>query len=99
MTLDEKIKILDKLRGDMSATERRSRELNTFASYSGGHGFKFRPETGYPDRFFVVFHVISEMDLKLKHDRFLPHPLPFIIHLSSFLSTLLTLSYRESVVK
>jgi hypothetical protein len=59
MTLDEKIKILDKLRGDMSATERRGRELNTFASYSGGHGFKFRPETGYPDSFFVVFRCPS----------------------------------------
>jgi len=37
--------------------------------------------------------------LKLGHDRFLPNPFQFIIHLSPFHSTLYSLSYWKSVVK
>jgi hypothetical protein len=37
--------------------------------------------------------------LKIGHDRFLPNPFQFIIHLSSFHSTLYSLSYWKGVVK
>jgi hypothetical protein len=42
------------------ATERRGRVVNATASYSGGPGFKSRhPETGYSNRFFVVFPITT----------------------------------------
>jgi hypothetical protein len=61
-------------------------------------------ETGYPGWKFSSFSSVPPgkfrySTLKLGHDRFLPHRLQFIIHLTSFHSTLHNLSYWESIVK
>jgi hypothetical protein len=65
--------------------------------------WNYGPETGYPYwefcDFSEFFQYISGYYFKLGHDRFLPHPLQFIIHLSPFNSTLYNLSYWERVVK
>jgi len=46
------------------------------------------PDTGSVDRIFAVSishaRQIPQQYLKLCHDPFLPHPFPFIIHVSSY---------------
>jgi hypothetical protein len=47
-------------------------------------------ETGYPDEGFSWLSSVppgkfQDSNFKLVHDRFLPHPLQFIIHISSFI--------------
>jgi hypothetical protein len=80
-------------------TERR-RVVNTPASYSGGPGFKRRPGDRLSWlRVFVVFLSPSrptrESALKLGHDRFLPKPFQYVIHLLPLQSTLYSLSFRK----
>jgi hypothetical protein len=54
-------------------------------------GSNHGPETGYPDRVFVVFlepsRQMRHSTLKLGHDHFVPNLSQFIIHLSPFHST------------
>jgi hypothetical protein len=60
------------------------------------------PDMSYPDwRFSWVSSVPPGKcrDSKLGHDRFLPHPFQFIIHLSPFHSTLCNLSYWKIILK
>jgi hypothetical protein len=56
-------------------------------------GSNLESETGYPDQgSFVVFlsssKRIPDSPVKLGHDRFLPNPFQFIVHLSPYYSTL-----------
>jgi hypothetical protein len=67
-------------------------------------GSNHGPETGYPDLGFSLFSLVPsgkfrDSTLQLGHDSFLQHPLQFITHVSSFHSTLCSLSYWESVFK
>jgi hypothetical protein len=70
---------------EQNKAERRDRVVNTPTSHSGSPGLKSQPV----DRLswleiFVVFLSPPgngwDSTLKLRHDRFLPHPLQFIIH-------------------
>jgi hypothetical protein len=57
-------------------------------------GSNLDPETGCPDRDYMVFSVppgkFRKRTSKLGHDHFLPHPFQFIIYLSSLHSALCT---------
>jgi hypothetical protein len=78
---------------EFSDTQRYSRVVKTPVSYSEGSGFRSRPggrvywlrfswfSSAFPDE-------CPHSTLKLIHDRFLPNSFQFIIHLSSFHSTL-----------
>jgi hypothetical protein len=61
-------------------------------------GWNFGPETCYPNWGFLWFPSVPPgkcwySTLKLGHDRFLPHPFYFIIHMSSFHSALYNLNF------
>jgi hypothetical protein len=67
-------------------------------------GSNLGPETGYTNCGFSWISSVppvkyKDSTLKLGHERLLPHLLQFIIHLSTFHSTLHSLSYRQSVSK
>jgi hypothetical protein len=57
--------------------------VNTPASFSGGSGFRYLPETGHPNKYVVVFLGPSTQMpgyyLELGHDRFLPCPFSCIV--------------------
>jgi hypothetical protein len=84
-------------------TLRHDRMINTPASYTGGTKFQSRP------RYWLFLGVswfssilpgkYRDTTLKLGHDRFLPNPLHFINHFSTFHSTLCNLCYWKRVVK
>jgi hypothetical protein len=82
---------------------RRGRVVNIPASYSGGPEFYSRPKIYLDWDFSCIFSVpLDEFrgsSLKLGHDRCLPTPFKFIIHLSPYFSTLHSLSHWKSVVK
>jgi hypothetical protein len=83
-------------------TECHGRVVNILALYSGGPEFKSQPGDWLSWlRSFAVFLSPSRQMLgyylKLYHDCFLPNPFQFIIHLSSFHSTLHSLRYWNSV--
>jgi hypothetical protein len=84
-------------------TGRRGWVVSTPASYSGGPRFNSWSGAGYPDCGFFVFSSVPpgncwDSTFTLGQYRFLPHPFQFIIHLSSFHSTLYCLA-TESFVK
>jgi hypothetical protein len=59
------------------------------------------PETGYRDWGFPWVSSVSpgkcwDSTLKLDHDRFLPHSLQFIVHISTLYSTLYNLTHRKA---
>jgi hypothetical protein len=73
--------------------ESHSRVVNTPDSYSGSPGFKSRPGYRLPWLRFPWFSSVPpgefrDSTLTLGHDRFLPNPSQFIVHLSPFHSTL-----------
>jgi hypothetical protein len=88
----------DLLLRDSHTTACRGRVVNTPASYSGGPGFKIsaRRPAILAEVFRGFFSVPSgeciDSALKLGYNRFLPNPFQFIIHLSSFHSSLYSLS-------
>jgi hypothetical protein len=81
-------------------TERRGQVVRTRISFSGGPGFKSCPGDwlSWLD-FFVVFfshpRQIPGHYLKLNHDRFLPHPVQFIVHKRPCNSTLHDISKNK----
>jgi hypothetical protein len=84
----------------MPCTERCGRVVNTPASYSGFPRFKSQ-FGGWLSRQLFTFYLcpsrqVPSLYLKLDHDRFLPHPFQFTIHLLSSHSTLYSLSCQES---
>jgi hypothetical protein len=85
-------------------TERRSPLVNTPASCSGGPGSDLVPKTGCPDWGFSCFSSVPpgkcrDRTCVLGNCRFLSNPFQFMIHLSSFHSTLYSLQFLKSVVK
>jgi hypothetical protein len=82
----------------ISIVEHRGRVVNIPASYWEGPEFKSPPGDRLPWlRAFVVLPVPSgecqDSTFKLNHGCFLPNPFQFVIHLSSYLSTLYDLSH------
>jgi hypothetical protein len=80
-------------------SESRGRVVNTPDSYPGSN---LDMEISYSDWDFRGFFSVSpgecrDINLKLRHGHFLPHPFQFIIHTSSLHPTLYSLSYREVV--
>jgi hypothetical protein len=60
-------------------------------------GSNLGPEAGYNNYDHPWISSVSlgvVVYLKLRNDRFLPHPFQFVIHLSSYCSTLYSLRYR-----
>jgi hypothetical protein len=86
-----------------SNIQRRNQVVN-IPSHSTGPGFNSRPgDRQFWLRFFVVSpsrsRLVMGQNLKLSHDRFLPHPFQLTIHGSLFYLTLWVQSYSKSGVK
>jgi hypothetical protein len=58
-------------------------------------GFNVSFKTGYPDRFFMVSHILLR---QMCHSDFLPCPSPFIVHITMAFDTAYIL-YEKIVVK
>jgi hypothetical protein len=73
---------------------------DTSASYSGGPVSNFLPANGYSKQGFSCFSSVPPEEcgiiLTLGHDLFPPRSFQSIIHLSSFYSTLYSLSYWKT---
>jgi hypothetical protein len=98
MSLGSNVYSIDIIYSSLTATtECCGRLVNTYASYTGGKGFKSRRGDRLSwQRFFLGF----SQSVQAKYLAFfLPYPFKFIIHTSPLHSTLYSLSHWKSVFK